>query len=160
MLVQSVMILKHLLSIQELYITVDIIYTHPVHHFCEQLRVSAQQKPRFYTAVQTHSHVGSLVTFLFILLYYCVSSITSGCRNSIIFPKRNVYLNIHRVSVKPVPHNLKISYCRDVCNSRHNNRIPSIQYIGIITVCHQTTFYAVHHLPSVTTQLQSCHVAI
>jgi hypothetical protein len=28
----SVKMLKYLLSIQELYITVDVIYTHPLHH--------------------------------------------------------------------------------------------------------------------------------
>jgi len=43
--------LKRLLSILELYITVDVIYTHPVPHFYVQLRVSAQQKSRFCTAV-------------------------------------------------------------------------------------------------------------
>ena len=47
----SIMMLKDLLSILELYITINIIYTHPVHHLSVSLRVSVQQKSRFCTNV-------------------------------------------------------------------------------------------------------------
>jgi len=75
-------------------------------------------------------------------------------------PKRNLYLNTHCVSVKSVPHNLNISYRRHVCNSRTNNRVSYKKYIGIVTMSLSTTVYAVQQLPSVNTQLQSCHVNV
>ena len=47
----SMVMLKHLLSILELYIAVDIIYTHYVQQNRVYLRVYTQQKQRFCTAV-------------------------------------------------------------------------------------------------------------
>jgi hypothetical protein len=57
------------------------------------------------------------------------------------------YLNTHCVSVKSVPHKLKISYRGHVCNCRRKNRITYKPYIVIIVVPVSTAVYSVQKLP-------------
>jgi len=117
-------------------------------------------------------------------LYYCICSIIRSCSYSITFPKRNLYLNTHCVTVKSVSYYLNISYRRHVCNCRlttgfHINTIYRYNYSfspyrilcgpTVTGSKHTATVLPCYHIniiltqsdvPSVNTQLQSCHVII
>ena len=99
-------------------------------------------------------------------------------------PKSNIYLNTHCASVKSVPHNHKILYHRHVCNCRLNDRVSYTKCVGkkysvslyhslcgpsvtiskhaatVLSCYHINITLTQSHVPSVNTQLQSCHVAI